>query len=110
MPESHPLEEIVTRPGVYFNPQTEVLIVVDDSAELDGEIFNMEEFEGSDWVQISDEIAVDEELRDELLVAFQTHYHPGDARSVTETANELDDSDVDEEEGQEVGREDNHAE
>jgi hypothetical protein len=61
-------------------------------------------------VQISDEIAVDEERRDELLVAFQTHYHPGDARSVTETANELDDSDVDEEEGQEVGREDNHAE
>ena len=57
MADSHPLEDIVTRPGVYFNPQTEVLIVVDDSAELDGEIFNMEEFEGSDWVQISEEIA-----------------------------------------------------
>ena len=56
-PDSHPLEEIVTRPGVYFNPQTEVMIVVDDSAELDGEIFNMEEFEGSDWVLISDEDA-----------------------------------------------------
>ena len=28
MAESHPLEEIVTRPGVYFNPQTEVLVVV----------------------------------------------------------------------------------
>ena len=106
MADSHPLEDIVTRPGVYFNPQTEVLIVVDDSAEMDGEIFNMEEFEGSDWVQISDEIVIDEERRDELLVAFQTHYHPGDARSVSETANELDDSDVDEEEGQEVGRED----
>ena len=106
MVESHPLEEIVTRPGVYFNPQTEVLIVVDDSAELDGEIFNMEEFEGSDWVQISDEIAVDEERRDELLVAFQTHYHPGSARSISETANELDESDVDEEDDQEVGRED----
>ena len=48
--DSQPLEEIVTRPGVYFNPQTEVLIVVDDSAELDGEIFNMEDYEGSDWV------------------------------------------------------------
>ena len=77
MAESHPLEEIVTRPGVYFNPQTEVLIVVDDSAELDGEIFNMEEFEGSDWVQISDEIVVDEERRDELLLAFQTALPPG---------------------------------
>ena len=50
MADSHPLDEIVNRPGVYFNPQTEVLIVVDDSAELDGEIFNMEEFEGADWV------------------------------------------------------------
>jgi hypothetical protein len=106
VPESQPLEEIVTRPGMYFNPQTEVLVVVDDSAELDGEIFNMEDFEGSEWVQISEEIVVDEERRDELLVAFQTVYHPGDARSVSETANELEDSDVDEEEGQEVGRED----
>lgn len=106
MAESHPLEEIVTRPGVYFNPQTEVLIVVDDSAEIDGEIFNMEEFEGSDWVQISDEIAIDEERRDELLVAFQTHYHPGSARSISGTANELDESDVDEDDDQEVGRED----
>jgi hypothetical protein len=106
MAESHPLEEVVTRPGVYFNPQTEVLIVVDDSAELDGEIFNMEEFEGADWVQISDEIAIDEERRDELLVAFQTHYHPGSARSISGTANELDESDVDEDDDQEVGRED----
>jgi hypothetical protein len=106
MAESHPLEEIVTRPGVYFNPQTEVLIVVDDSAEIDGEIFNMEDFEGADWVQISDEIAIDEERRDELLVAFQTHYHPGSARSISGTANELDESDVDEDDDQEVGRED----
>ena len=30
---------------------------VDDSPELDAEIFNMEEFEGADWVLISDEIA-----------------------------------------------------
>ena len=67
MADGHPLEEIVTRPGVYFNPQTEVLIVVDDSAELDAEIFNMEEFEGADWVQISDETPIDEHRRDELL-------------------------------------------
>jgi hypothetical protein len=104
--DSHPLEDVVTRPGVYFNPQTEVLIVVDDSAEIDGEIFNMENYEGSDWVAISDEVPIDEDRRDELLLAFQTHYHPGNASSVSETANELDDADVDEEEGQEVGRED----
>jgi hypothetical protein len=107
MAESHPLDDIVTRPGVYFNPQTEVLVVVDDSAELDGEIFNMEDFEGSDWVQISEEIVVDEERRDELLVAFQTHYHPGDARSITQTgAEHLEEAD-DDPDDQEVGREDN---
>jgi hypothetical protein len=106
MAESHTLEEIINRPGVYFNPQTEVLIVVDDSAELDGEIFNMEDYEGSDWVSISDEVPIDEDRRDELLLAFQTHYHAGNAGSVSETANELDDSDVDDEDDQEVGRED----
>ena len=106
MAESHPLDEIINRPGVYFNPQTEVLIVVDDSAELDGEIFNMEEFEGADWVTISDETPVDEHRRDELLQEFQTHYHPGDARSLSQTADELEEEADDEEDGQEVGRED----
>ena len=103
--DSQPLEEIVTRPGVYFNPQTEVLIVVDDSAELDGEIFNMEDYEGSDWVTISDEVPLDEDRRDELLLAFQTTYHPGDARSVSATAGELEDEADDEEEEQDPGRE-----
>src|SRR3954449_10655964 len=105
MADSQPLDEIVTRPGVYFNPQTEVLIVVDDSADLDGEIFNMEEFEGSDWVTISDEVPLDEQRRDELLQEFQTHYAPGSAASVTEVAEELEDANDDDEGGQEVGRE-----
>jgi hypothetical protein len=68
------LEELTNRPGTYFNPQTEVLVVVDDSPELDTELFNMEEFEGADWVQISDEVPVDEERRDELLEAFQSRH------------------------------------
>jgi len=105
MADGQPLEEIINRPGVYFNPQTEVLIVVDDSAELDGEIFNMEEYEGSDWVTISDEVPVDEGRRDELLQDFQTHYAPGSAASVTETAEELEDANDDDEGDQEVGRE-----
>ena len=33
------LDELTIRPGTYFNPQTEVLIVVDDSPEVDHEIF-----------------------------------------------------------------------
>jgi hypothetical protein len=106
MADSHSLEEIINRPGVYFNPQTEVLIIVDDSAEIDGEIFNMEEFEGSDWIVISDETPLDEQRRDELLEEFQTHYHPGDARSVSATANDLEEEGDDEDDDQEVGRED----
>jgi hypothetical protein len=71
-PRRFELEELVNRPGTYFNPQTEVLVVIDDSPELDAEIFNMEEFEGADWVLISDEVPVDEDRRDQLLESFQT--------------------------------------
>lgn len=106
MANNYALTEIVNRPGVYFNPQTEVLIVVDDSADLDGEIFNMEQFEGADWVLISEETPLDEQRRDELLEAFQTHYHPGDARSVSATASELEEEGDDSEDDQEVGRDD----
>jgi hypothetical protein len=99
------LEEIVTTPGMYFNPQTEVMIVVDDSIDIDAAIFNMEEFEGSDWVQVSDETPVDEHRRDELLQDFQVHYHAGDARSISGTANDLEEEADDEDDDQEVGRE-----
>ena len=104
-PRRFELDELVNRPGTYFNPQTEVLLVVDDSPELDSEIFNMEDFEGSDWVMVSDEAPIDEHSRDELLQAFQTHYHPGDARSISATSNELEEEGDDEEDDQEVGRE-----
>ncbi len=77
-PRRFELEELVNRPGTYFNPQTEVVVVVDDSPELDAEIFNMEEFEGADWVLVSDETPVDEARRDELLEAFQGTYARGD--------------------------------
>ena len=50
------LDDLLIRPGSYLNPQTEVMIVVDDSPSIDGEIFNLEEFEGADWVLISDEV------------------------------------------------------
>jgi hypothetical protein len=79
-PRKFELEELVNRPGTYFNPQTEVLVTVDDSPELDAEIFNMEEYEGADWVLISDELAIDENRRDELLETFQADQHPGVVR------------------------------
>jgi hypothetical protein len=76
-PRRFELDELVNRPGTYFNPQTEVLVVIDDSPELDAEIFNMEEYEGADWVLISDDVPVDENRRDELLEAFQARHQPG---------------------------------
>ncbi len=75
-PRRFELEELVNRPGTYFNPQTEVLIVVDDSPEMDAEIFNMEEYEGADWILISDEIPLEENRRDEMLESFQARLAP----------------------------------
>ncbi len=73
-PRRFELDELVIRPGTYFNPQTEVVVVVDDSPDIDSEIFNMEDYEGADWVLVSDETPVDEARRDELLEHFQaTH-------------------------------------
>jgi hypothetical protein len=101
------VEELLNQPGTYFNPQTEVLVVVDDSASLDQEVFNLEDYEGADWVRISDDVPVDEDRRDEALERFQTHYHPGSSGSVSETALEQGDEELDEDEdGQEPGRED----
>jgi hypothetical protein len=97
------LDELLNRPGTYFNPQTEVLVVIDDSPELDSEIFNMEDFEGADWVLISDESPIDEHRRDELLELFQVRYHPGGMASITEEDDEP--PDELEEDHQEIGRE-----
>src|ERR687893_3248492 len=73
-PRQFDFEDIVNRPGTYFNPQTEVLVVIDDSPDVDTEIFNLEEFEGADWVLISDESPIDENVRDELMQAFQVRH------------------------------------
>ncbi|HEX7059037.1 MAG TPA: hypothetical protein VF176_04230 [Solirubrobacterales bacterium] len=101
------VEDLLLQPGTYFNPQTEVVVVVDDSTSLDQEVFNMEAYEGAEWVRISDEVPVDEDRRDQLLERFQTHYHPGAGASVSETALEQGDGELDEDEdGQDPGRED----
>jgi hypothetical protein len=103
------VDEMLVRPGTYFNPQTEIVVVVDDSTSVDQEIFNMEAYEGSDWVRISDEAPVDEDRLDEALQEFQTHYHSGTPGSVSATALEQGDGTDDEEEdeeSQDPGRED----
>jgi hypothetical protein len=88
------LDELTIRPGTYFNPQTEVLIVVDDSPEVDHEIFKADEFEGAEWVLISDDSPLDEQRRDELVERFQVTYQPGGDRLI---ASELDDEPDDDE-------------
>jgi hypothetical protein len=103
------VDEMLVRPGTYFNPQTEIVVVVDDSASVDQEIFNMEAYEGSDWVRISDEAPVDEDRLDEALQEFQTHYHAGSAGSVSSTALEQGDGtdgEEEDDESQDPGRED----
>jgi hypothetical protein len=101
------LDELLVRPGTYFNPQTEVVVVVDDSASIDQEVFNMEAYEGADWVRISDEVPVDSDALDGALETFQTHYHPGLGDSLSETALEQGDEEYDDgEDGQDPGRED----
>jgi len=90
-----PLDELTLRPGTYFNPQTEILIVVDDSPEVDHEIFEREEVGSADWVLISDDAPLDENKRDDLIERFQISHQPaGDL--MAEEDHDLDDEDDDE--------------
>jgi len=103
------VDDMLLRPGTYFNPQTEIVVIVDDSTSIDQEIFNMEEYEGSDWVRIADEVPVDEDGLEATLEEFQTHYHGASPGSMSETAVEQGDGTDDSEEAeleQDAGRED----
>jgi hypothetical protein len=94
--DSHVFEvdDLLVRPGTYFNPQTEVIVVVDDSASIDQEIFNLEPYEGADWVRISDEVPIDEEARDHALEDFQTLNHAGPVGSISAAMQQGDDEQV----------------
>lgn len=70
------LEQLAVQPGTYVNPQTEVVIVVDDSATVDQDVFEEEGLEGNEWVRVSDEVPVDETLLEEALDEFHTRRHP----------------------------------
>ena len=59
------LDELSARPGTYFNPETEILIVVDDSAHPGAELAD-EDDEG-EWILVGDEVPLDDARRDELL-------------------------------------------
>ena len=92
------LDELLVRPGTYFNPQTEVVVVVDDSTSIDQEVFNMEAFEGADWVRVSDEVPVDSDALDTAMERFQSMRHAPAGVSAQETELEADEDEFVEEE------------
>jgi hypothetical protein len=89
------LEEITLRPGTYFNPQTEIMIVVDDTPEVDHEIFESDEFDGEQWVLISDDAPLDENKRDDIVERFQLSHGAGG--ELPDDEDDIDDEDDDEE-------------
>ena len=96
------LDELVTRPGTYFNPSTEVVLIVDDSASVDLELIEDDDDASADWILLGDDPAVDEHRRDELVEAFETRRARSSAREdPDEDEDEIDeiepDPDVDDE-------------
>jgi hypothetical protein len=89
-------EEMLVQPGTYFNPQTEVVVIVDDSASVDQEVFdNLEGYEGTEWVRVSDDVPVDEDGRDRALESFETQSQPD---AIAGGALEASDDDLEEDE------------
>jgi hypothetical protein len=75
------VDELLTRPGTYFNPQTEIVVVVDDSAHVDLELLDDEaEDDEAEWILLGDDVAIDEHQRDELVEAFGTRLARRSAR------------------------------
>jgi hypothetical protein len=91
------VEEMLVQPGTYFNPQTEVVVVVDDSTSPDQEVFDsLEGYTGTEWVRVSDEVPVDEDGRDRALESFEARSQAGEA--LAPDALEATDDDLEEEE------------
>jgi hypothetical protein len=83
------LEELSARPGTYFNPETEILIVVDDSAHPGAEL--ADDVDEGDWIIVGDEVPLDEAQRDELLERLEV-------RAVRAVEPDIEDDEVVEEE------------
>ena len=89
------VEEMLVQPGTYFNPQTEVVVVVDDSASPDQEVFeSLEGYGSAEWVRVSDDVTVDEEGRDRVLEAFEAR---NQGETLPEGALEASEDDLEEE-------------
>src|SRR5829696_7403001 len=91
------LEELANRPGTYYNPTTEVVIVVDDSTAI--ETVLVDEDDEMEWVLLGDEPAVDEHKRDELVTRFETRSVGTGPDTDDEIVEEEDELEPDPEEG-----------
>src|SRR5215207_5194697 len=89
------LEDLAVRPGTYVHPETEIIIVVDDSADIGSEVFEGTDDEDGEWVLVSDEAPLDEHRRDELVHDFQARYDPAGGRG--EAGDDVLDEDEEEE-------------
>jgi hypothetical protein len=87
------VDELLTRPGTYFNPETEIVLIVDDSAHVDLELIGDEEDDTAEWILLGDDPAIDEHKRDELVETFETRR----ARSSTPDDPDADDEGEEEE-------------
>jgi hypothetical protein len=87
------VDELLTRPGTYFNPETEIVLIVDDSAHVDLELLADEEEDGAEWILLGDDPAIDEHKRDEIVESFETRR----ARSSTPDDPDADDEDDEDE-------------
>jgi hypothetical protein len=97
------IAQVPDAPGTYFNPKTEVLIVVDDTASVDQGAFEGP-YARAEWVRVSEEVPIDESARDEALEAFETDFHPG--ASHAPEADEDDDPPIGADEEDELDEED----
>jgi GT2 family glycosyltransferase len=75
------LDDLLNRPGSYYNPDTGILLVIDDSAAVDADIFE-EESGDAEWVLLADDVPVDEQARDELIERFEVRHHGGASGAV----------------------------
>ena len=91
------LDDVLHRPGTYVNVQTEVVLVVDDTATIDAELISGARGEG-EWILVADEVPLDEHRRDELIEKLEARAR----RSSAAVADDDLDVDDDEEEDDDV--------
>lgn len=86
------LEDLAEQPGTYFNPRTEVTLIVDDSGSIDqGALPAVED--DADWIRISEEPAIDEQFRDELMERFEAGTRAGRGQHIDRITLERDEDD-----------------